>query len=85
MGLFKCQGRSRKQFSPLWRSCEARTNLFMCGKDLKKPFNLRLCAVKHVQASSSAREGRESSFHRFGGRVRLVHTCLCARNLDYAV
>ena len=38
VGLFKCQGRSRKQFSPLWRCCEARANLFMFGKDFKKPF-----------------------------------------------
>ena len=37
-GLFQCQGRSRKQFSPLWKSCEARACLFMCGKDLAKPF-----------------------------------------------
>ena len=36
-GLFKWQGRSRKKFSPQWRSCEARANLFMCGKDLISP------------------------------------------------
>ena len=27
-----------KQFSPLWSSCEARTSLLMCRKDLIKPF-----------------------------------------------
>ena len=27
------------QFSPLWRPCEARANLCMCGKDLLKPFS----------------------------------------------
>ena len=28
LGLFKSQGSSRKQFSQLWRSCEARASLF---------------------------------------------------------
>ena len=32
------QGRSRKQFSQLWRSCDARASLFMCVKDLITPF-----------------------------------------------
>ena len=36
--LFKNQERPRKQFSPLWSSYEARSSLFMCGKDLTKPF-----------------------------------------------
>ena len=35
-------------------------------------------AVKHVQAYLSARDDRESSFHRCGGPVRLVQACLCA-------
>ena len=38
--------------------------------------------MKHVQACLSAREDRESSFDRFGGRVTLVQACLCARNPD---
>ena len=29
-GLFKCQLKSRNQFSPLWKSCEARKRLCMC-------------------------------------------------------
>ena len=29
---------SRKQFSPLWMTCEARASLFIFGKDLTKPF-----------------------------------------------
>ena len=29
---------ARRQFSLLWRSCEARASLFMCGKDLRMPF-----------------------------------------------
>ena len=33
-GLFKCQGRSRKQFSQLSRPCEVGASMFMCGKDL---------------------------------------------------
>ena len=32
--------------------------------------------MKHVQACLSAREGREISFHRYGGPVRLVQACL---------
>ena len=39
----------------------------------------------HVQACSSAREGRESSFHRSGSRVKLVQACLCTGNPDKAV
>ena len=34
-----CQERSRKPFSPLWRSCEAREVLFMRWERLKKPFS----------------------------------------------
>ena len=36
--------------------------------------------MKHVQAGFSAREDRESSFHRCGGPVRLVQAGLCAGN-----
>ena len=35
---FMCQGKSRKQFSLLWRSCEARKSMSKCGKDLITPF-----------------------------------------------
>ena len=34
--------------------------------------------MKHLQACLSAREDRESSFHRCGGPVRLVQAFLCA-------
>ena len=34
--------------------------------------------MKHVEACLSAREDRESSFHRCAGIVRLVQACLCA-------
>ena len=34
--------------------------------------------MKHVSASLSAREDRESSFHSCCGPVRLVQACLCA-------
>ena len=34
--------------------------------------------MKHVSACLCAREDRESSFHHFGGPVRLVQACLCA-------
>ena len=36
--LFKYQETTRIQFSPLWRFCNAPASLFMCGKDLRKPF-----------------------------------------------
>ena len=36
--------------------------------------------MKHVQACLSAREERENSFHRCGGPVRLVQSCLGAGN-----
>ena len=36
--------------------------------------------MKHVEACLSSRDGRESSFHRCGGRESLVPTCLCAGN-----
>ena len=35
---FMCQQRSRKQFSPLCSSCEARTSLFKCGNGVTSPF-----------------------------------------------
>ena len=34
--------------------------------------------MKQVEASLSAREDRENSFHRCEGPVRLVQACLCA-------
>ena len=33
--------------------------------------------MKYVEVCLSAREDRESSFHRSGGPVRLLHVCLC--------
>ena len=36
--------------------------------------------MKHVEDCLSAREDRESSFHRCGGTVRLEQACLCAGN-----
>ena len=36
--------------------------------------------MKHVQASLSSREERESGFHHCGGLVGLVHACLIAEN-----
>ena len=50
----------------------------MCGKDLIKPLNLLVGAVKHVEACLSAKEDRESSFHRCGVTVMLVQACSCA-------
>ena len=38
-GLLKCQERSKKQFSPLWESSEARASMCMSGKDLIKLFS----------------------------------------------
>ena len=34
--------------------------------------------MNNLEASLSARDDRESSFHHCGGRVRLVQACLCA-------
>ena len=34
--------------------------------------------MKRLEACLSAREDRESSFHRCGGTVRLVQACSCA-------
>ena len=50
----------------------------MCGKDLTKPFNLLVGAVKHVEACLSAREDRESGIHHCRGTVRLAQAYLCA-------
>ena len=41
--------------------------------------------MKHVEAYLIARDDRESSFHRCGGRVSQVQACLCARNSDKVV
>ena len=52
-GLFKCQERSRKQFSLLWKHCKARATLF-------SRFDRRGCAVNHVQAYLSAKKDLEA-------------------------
>ena len=41
--------------------------------------------MKHVQACLSAREDRESSFHRCGSPLRFLKACLCAENPDKAI
>ena len=50
----------------------------MCGKDLKRRFNLQGSDVKYVEACLSAREDPENSFHHCGGPVRLALDCLSA-------
>ena len=44
------------QFLPLWRSCEARASLFMCGKDLIAAFKPRGCTVKLVKCKRRSRK-----------------------------
>ena len=39
VGLFECQDRTRKSFSPQWRSCEAREDLFQCQEMSRKAFS----------------------------------------------
>ena len=51
-----------------------------CLCEGKTRFNHRGSAVKHVEASVSARAYRQSSFHCYGGPVRLVQACLCAES-----
>ena len=48
-----------------------------CLCEGKTRFNHRGSAVKHVEASVSARAYRQSSFHRCGGPVKVVQACLC--------
>ena len=48
-------------------------------------FNLRGSAVKHLEASVSARAYRQSSFHRCGGPVSLMQASLYAGSPDKAV
>ena len=78
VGLFKCQGRSRKQFSLLWKTCEACASQFMWGKDLVTPFYPPRRICEHVLSCSCAREDRESRFHRCEGPVGLVQACIYA-------
>ena len=78
--MFKCQERSRKPFSPLWRSCEARAGLFIGAKTVRES-SFHHCAgpVKPVPACFSGRNVRESSFLHCGGLVKLVPACLSGR------
>ena len=41
--------------------------------------------MKHVEACLSARDDRESNFHRCGSPVRLMQACSCAGNPDKVV
>ena len=41
--------------------------------------------MKQILSYLSAREDRESSFHRYGGPVMLVQACRCAGNADNVV
>ena len=45
---FKCQERSRKRFSPLYRSCEARASLLKYQERSRKQFSplLRSCEAR---------------------------------------
>ena len=79
-GLFKFKYRWIKQFSPLWRSCEARASMFRCGNTLQRRFKRRRGAMKHVKSCLRASKGGESSFHYCGGPVKLVQASLWAVN-----
>ena len=75
----KCQRRSRKQFSPRWRTCEVGASLFMCGKYLITPFSppTKFCEVRGGLCKCQSISKR--SCHLCVGPVRLVQACLCAR------
>ena len=68
-----CLERSRKQFSPLWRSSEDRASLFMSQKrPIESSFHHCGGPVKIVQACSCARKVLESGFHHCTAPVKLV-------------
>ena len=52
----------------------------MYGRNPTTPLNRRGGAVKHVQICLSASKDRDSSFHHYGGPVKLVQAFFCAEN-----
>ena len=68
-----CQEISRKQFSPLWRSCEAGACLFMCQERSRKQFSPLWWSC---EAGASLFIYQESSRKQFTpGPVKLVQAC----------
>ena len=57
------------EFSPLWKTCEARQACLSAGKVKESHFNHCRGLVKLVQAHFSVRKDRESSFQHSGGAV----------------
>ena len=70
--MFKWLEGRTKPFYPLWRLCEARAGLLMCGKEGESHLNFCGGHVKLVQACSNARGDEESIFS-------LVWRCCDAR------
>ena len=52
----------------------------MYGRNPATPLNRRDGAVQHVQTCLNAIKDRDSSFHHYGGPVKLVQACLCEEN-----
>ena len=76
---FIYQERSRKQFSPLWRFCEARAGLFNGQGYRESSFHHWEGAVMFVLACLSDRKHRKCCFHNRGEPVKLVEVCISAR------
>ena len=70
---------SRKQFSPLWRFCEARASLFMCQESSRKQFSPLWWSCQARGGLFKCRKYREIRFHHCGSSVNLVLAWLSTR------
>ena len=82
--LCNCQEWSRKQFSPLWRSClrPRKDPVYRCLFDARtwqSRFNRYAGTVNHEQAWLSAKDSRERGFYHSGGLLKQVQACLRPR------
>ena len=84
VGLFECQQRSRKPFSPQWRSCEARAGLLKWQERTRKQFSPLSRFGEAREGQLSDKKARESSFHHCAGPVKPVPACFSGRNLSRA-
>ena len=62
LACLNARGDEESMFCLVWRSCEARAGLLMCGKERDSHFNRYEGHVKLVQACLIARGDEESIF-----------------------
>ena len=76
-----CLSARKDQFSPMGKSCEAGTSLFICAKHRTSPFSpSRRCCEARAGLFKFQKRCRKQFSPLCGGPMELVQACLSAGN-----